>query len=795
MSNSERNKTQHEYFSQQLSSILSTEQHVPSSCRTLSASDANACRTILQEYPQLLRQPLDFGHRIGYGVHSHQPVYPILQLCYRQAPIDLIRLALNFNRDDHHGEEEEVVVEEKEKEDHAIPSYSILSLSDRDAGGYTALHWACCGTLTQSCVIKLLLDHYPTAAYQMSFGNRTCLHHACENGLAVEAVDELLQKCPHHALERDHCQNIPLHLACASGPLSQLSVIQRLVSLEPSSAQATSQLGWRGEESRTGIVYRSIPPYDTRGMGYTPLHYACGEGAPLDVVRYLVRQFPGALGLPASSQALPLHWACSKRFPTLDVISFLVAQYPRALHLSTTNGCSVASGGGGTPLQLAAKSRPSLPVIRFLYQQCPTALEGPSNKKDTGFLALQYACCNGASSEVIEFLMEKSNISQSVATLSVRTGETLLHMVCRNNVSHSLIPAMLTRFPDDVAVMSTNTGDSPLHAACEAGASIQNIQPLVLSKNADGTIQMPNKDGNLPLHLLVQRKQSPVDVVDLRVCRYLVDQFPGSLITENLNHETPFDVAISIPFRSEGSAVQCTCSLPKKRKVDPVDYMQLLEVLTPPLPAFQNSRSGLPLPFHYLVTRSNKLAQVEMMMEFLLDHFPKVCHERNLSGELLLHVASRIPRTSLAIIECLFQQNPDAIQIPNQEGLVPFQVAAVANTSQSDSAGELSVVYFLVHQSLFAFENLASLRDRLLCTKVCGSDDVLPSTSCDGQIRMASNAASSSSLSRTLKEVLDEHHRAMDLRIDELQRELQEVQLELERRDHSESCASCCRIS
>lgn len=760
----------------------------------LSAVDSDSCRSILRDYPQLARQKFDFGHRIdGYGgsMHSqhHRRVYPILQLCYRQAPLDLIQLACIVDDSDSDNPKEEMTT--------ATTIKSILS--DADAGGYTALHWACCGTLTSLDVVQLLVQLYPTAIHQLCDGShRTCLHLACGHGLAHDVIQFLLQQCPYHALQRDHCQNLPLHLACASGgPLSQLSVIQMLSRVEPASVEATSQIGLKN--SKTGILYRSIPPYcsSTMDRGYAPLHYACAEGASLPVVRFLVRHYPGALQMRAGSMALPLHLACSKRFPSLDIVSFLVSQYPQALKLSTTDGCNEGSGGGGgTPLQLATKSRPSLQVIQFLYQQCPAAMQlGQDLNQRRPHLALQYACCNGASSQVIEFLLEKTIMDDDPSTSSCAipkrcNGETVLHMVCRNQASHhALIPAMLIRYPDYVSVTSHTTGDLPLHVACKAGASIDTLQ-LLLSKNLEA-IRICNKDGDLPLHLLVKAKDyNTRNGGDMNALKYIVDQFPEALTAENCNHRTPFGLAMSLPVSGE-ETTGCTCSPSKSAKVvDPTSFLGLLENLTPRLPPFQETATGRPLPLHFLVSQKSCTSQIDTMRLFLTQ-MPTACYEKSKYGELPCHVATGAPGMSLTVIELLFHQNPEALQVPNQDGLVPFQIAATTSPVSGNEAEHLSVLYFLVHQSMFAFENLSSLRERRLETPVDNHETQSTRLKMDDcQISVPS------SLSRILQSILEDHRAAYEKRIGHLEQQVRELQKEdLERQAQDDSCASCCCIT
>jgi ankyrin repeat protein len=69
----------------------------------------------------------------------------------------------------------------------------------------------------------------------------------------------------------------------------------------------------------------------TDNVGMRPLHYACMFGAPLEVVRYLVHEYPESLQVP-DNDGLPLHHACS-RYAPLDVVLYLVQEFPESLQV------------------------------------------------------------------------------------------------------------------------------------------------------------------------------------------------------------------------------------------------------------------------------------------------------------------------------------------------------------------------------------------------------------------------------------------------------------------------------
>ncbi|KAL3923029.1 MAG: hypothetical protein SGILL_001885 [Bacillariaceae sp.] len=764
------------YFEQELSSILMTSSsdhhHASSAIRTMSARDIDACSRILQECPEICKHRLDFGHRRGYGVHNSRKVFPLLQLCYRQAPLELIKMAY-----------------------HACPEALDTDKNTADGGNFTALHWACCGTYTSVEVVKFLVEHDSSALYHITWGHRTLLHHACEKGLTTESVQYLLEKCPHHVQARDNHQNTPLHLACGRSNAS-FAVIRLLTELDPTTVSSTSALGLM--ESHTGILYHACSAYS--GMtGYTALHYACGEGAPLDVLRLLVRLYPEALRQPAGATTLPLHLACSKQIPSLDVLAFLVSQYPRALKLSTSDGCSEASGGGGNPLQLAVRSRSSLQVVRFLYEQYPAALDTTSDHNGAN-LTLLYACSNGASPDVIGYLMEKAHTIQQGATPQSPNCDTLLYMTCSKAVSHSLVPAMLDRFPDDIQVAS-KTGDLPLHAACKSRAPL-GLTRLLVTKYPDAA-HTSNKDGNLPLHLLVKRRANVTEkMISINALRVLVDRNSGTFSKRNHQNQSPFDLALEFLFpRSSSSPRESYMShqsfLEEMNSDIPIE---ILRILTPRLHDYQNT-SGFSsaegktqLPLHYLVSRPHDFsenAQVQTMLTHLLQQDPEACRRVNDLGEMALHIASRTKGVSLATVKLVFAQYPDAIQIPSKDGLYPFEIASAKD--DNDDVESLGVVYFLVHRSLFAFENLTRWRD----------NDFLNTRLCDIEIDDKKITGTGSDFEReryryqqqTLTEILDHREAATTKRLKDLEVKLQELKRLQQQQEQNRLEASCCIIS
>lgn len=70
---------------------------------------------------------------------------------------------------------------------------------------------------------------------------------------------------------------------------------------------------------------------------YLPLHHACIGGAPLNVVRYLVHEYPESLHVNDIYGHLPLHHVCDSGAP-LEVVRYLVEAYRESLQVTSCSG-------------------------------------------------------------------------------------------------------------------------------------------------------------------------------------------------------------------------------------------------------------------------------------------------------------------------------------------------------------------------------------------------------------------------------------------------------------------------
>jgi len=144
----------------------------------------------------------------------------------------------------------------------------------------------------------------------------------------------------------DENQSLPLHVACHTQ--CPVEVIQLLAPY--------------------GIVLHSA-----NATGSIPIHAACGAGASLETAKLLV-ECGGwdTLRTWDHDGNLPLHLLCKTK-PLVDVIQYLVKEYPGSV--------SVLTNDGKWPAQLAAKYFASKDMISELLKALPSALLFKKTKK------------------------------------------------------------------------------------------------------------------------------------------------------------------------------------------------------------------------------------------------------------------------------------------------------------------------------------------------------------------------------------------------------------------------------
>uniref|UniRef100_A0A7S2P4B0 Ion transport domain-containing protein n=1 Tax=Leptocylindrus danicus TaxID=163516 RepID=A0A7S2P4B0_9STRA len=199
-----------------------------------------------------------------------------------------------------------------------------------------------------------------------------------------------------------------------------------------------------GALSQRGAEFQG--DYDT-----TPLHLACRNGPPADVVIALLVASPETVEWTDAFSWLPLHYACANGASD-EVLQVLTNAYPPSK--------TAIDKRGRTPLHFALGNaeRQASPGAVDILSDSGAATMADEN----GSLPLHYACAYGASEEVLKILLRV--IPTSTTAMDIK-GRTPLHFALGNadRASSPAVVQLLLEKGRDVIDMTDNDGQLPLH--------------------------------------------------------------------------------------------------------------------------------------------------------------------------------------------------------------------------------------------------------------------------------------------------------------------------------------------
>jgi len=246
----------------------------------------------------------------------------------------------------------------------------------------------------------------------------------------------------------------------------------------------------------------------------------------LDKIRRLLKEHPDAVKI---KEALPLHLACCYNAP-LEVIQFLVEQWPESVKVKDRNGMFPIHKVFHVPF-LATKGSWStysrrildtkVAMVRYLVNQWPESVMIEDN---AGLTPLHYALYRFKSTKMTrysEFVVD-TLIQNSPQTVMIKNNEGMLplHIACANGASLQVLQYLIQKWPKSVWE-KTNDRRLALHLACESSANLVVIQYLV--GTWPESVRENDKDGNLPLQVACTNN-APLEVI-----YYLVQQWPESV--------------------------------------------------------------------------------------------------------------------------------------------------------------------------------------------------------------------------------------------------------------------------
>ena len=443
--------------------------------------------------------------------------------------------------------------------------------------GMIPLHYGCMYQAPLE-IIKFLVRQWNGSLHKVIESNGCIpLHLACDRQAPEDVIRYLISMWP----ESIHCATkdgrLPIHLVLSKNT-SQLSLVNYVVEANPESLVVKDNNEWIAFHCAVAYGSLEVLQYCIRSWpngcmergrkGRIALHVVCLRQRSLPYVQCVHRQWKHAIRQRDKNGLLPVQVACEVGAP-LDVIRYLIDEWPASLsEVSAEYGNMVESSvrgqqqinwsrdkdspTAGRPVGAAKNSKarkfvPPSPITAAEQQQTLMERPGPPSRN---FSAHENDRMQENSLEFIVPSVDASKPSPrntvppeyaQDASISVEEGSATttgrgagLHKACEAPQSLPVIEALLQECPETVSFMAYN-GNLPIHTACLNQAIPEVLQLLVMYSPNSVTIR--DQYGNLPLHLACFSGSS------LQSVRYLVQQYPDAINQRNVLGQTPLDRA------------------------------------------------------------------------------------------------------------------------------------------------------------------------------------------------------------------------------------------------------------
>ena len=459
------------------------------------------------------------------------------------------------------------------------------------------------------------------------------LHTACslEFGVASQVVQMIIEKFPQSLKTRDGFHCIPIHTLCKNcsfefhsidmgGDNHFYNVLELLIKHFPESAQ--TEVGGKGDK------------------GTLPLHQYLSkdsEDYQLNVVQLLVRAFPGVLGKFSGSDSgrlLPIQMAILNQQCNYKTIKFLFESSPSSLfsgRLPISTFCSNMIDYDEYDVDEDTKVE-RLKILKFLVEHDPGSVKLADNN---GYLPIHNAVLGDGdeSNEICQLL-----ITCFPESLNQRDGDGMLpiHRACRSEGKSSLVKHIVETMPECINIPSEEQeffGWLPLQLAANSGSddSDETVRCL-LANNCEGlttSITFGIGGGITPLHLACYTECKIV----LPCVQAIYDAHPASIFLQD---------------DEEG--------------------------LTPP------DIAGLRIHTNYIGGRESDESAASFFDKQL--SYVRNANDNPLlmtpdeNGRLLLHLALQDDDVSFGTIKLLLENNPDAVSVQDNRGMLPIHIAS-----------------------------------------------------------------------------------------------------------------------
>ncbi|KAL7566267.1 hypothetical protein ACA910_011327 [Epithemia clementina (nom. ined.)] len=496
-------------------------------------------------------------------------------------------------------------------------------------------------------IVRYLIERNPEALTQGNDEQQLPLHVACASGAGLDCI-ELLCTASLESVERLCGSGLyPLHCACTRKNYSE--VILYLADLFHDAVRHKDEDGdlplhillrrdWpNAETEQLRVVDRflSIYPEGIRALNEEddlPLHIACESSKSLVLVKKLVDVWDenggtlfgdtenGSVAYYGDNGTLPLHRACMKRKKRLDIIEYIVDAYPEAVDQPDDEGNFPLHFLLNGSWRSDEESRRG-DLVRTMIQLFPDSVE---RTDENDISAFSLACRWHAPPGIVEVL---------------RGDRSALHRAVGESACFATITRVAALYPNSI-YEPNESGELPLHAACRRGLPIAIIKALY--SRFPCAISMREENGNMPLHLACTNPST-------QTLFFLLSKYKAALRMPNFRGALPLHLICSAPSVFLGDV-----RLVAERNLD----------------ALKRPDCNGHLPIHRYCGRPN----TSTVLLYLVNENPSSCCVKDSEGNLPLHIVAQNRSCYQLAIQNLVKKNRQALIVRNAQGFLPLHL-------------------------------------------------------------------------------------------------------------------------
>ena len=381
-------------------------------------------------------------------------------------------------------------------------------------------------------------------------------------------------------------------------------------------------------------------------QGMLPLHYACREGAPSDIIRELLKLNPESVSACAGESGwIPLHFVAAGKKMQVD----------RYYH-ERYDDDDGSIGSCTAECMLCKDTCRRVTTARHLIAASPACINTADHD---GMSSLHVSCIEEAEPGLLNIILDFDPI---VASMPDDDGNLPLHWIFRKDISVESVQKMLHAFPNGAQSANSN-GALPLHKACVVGSPLEVIR-LLLLQYPHGAMTRDNH-GNLPLHLIIpklpgegiKQKERERDIqARTKIVRELLDSYPEGAGVRNNHGETSLMRALSeeVPLEIVKLLIDVDSNYSTKNMI--------------------SKECALLTPLHLAATYNAPIDVVHALLDVSPQQASHLANDGPGGAHLPIHAACRTG-ASIDTIKALIRIYPEGTMIPDgNDGRLPLHL-------------------------------------------------------------------------------------------------------------------------